>query len=293
MSFQLFFDADQHTAAEGPYARVMKTRKWIYISSTLGALVCAGHYRPAGSLKVTLDSFLIPTNTLAFGLFLSLFYMLAQYVILALQLKVVYSDVLDERFTNQRTERLNEATQKLARAAEERASWISQRNLTRKQQLIAVEDEARTRLYRSQSLMVDAGHEPKFSYSELRSAFPSFPDEQIRKLAEEPYQYTILQGLSSTLHQEYERATQERMDIEIEPPPYDDPIYKSLDDAVRVAEQGLAMVSGIKAYQSPIYRKRERHIDYMRVFIPMGSAALILALLALKFSGPVLGSVFG
>ena len=83
------------------------------------------------------------------------------------------------------------------------------------------------------------------------------------------------------------------MDVDTDPPPLDDPAYKGFDDAVTVAQEGLAKISGVQAYLSPVYRARERLIDYLRIVPPLFTGSLIFFALIWNYSVPVAQNVFG
>ena len=82
---QVIFGDDEHTAADGPYARLMKTRKWLYIVAVAELAIANGLYNEkatADLLKVAS----IPTSALESALLFGLSYMLLQYAFLTWQL---------------------------------------------------------------------------------------------------------------------------------------------------------------------------------------------------------------
>ena len=106
---QVIFGDDEHTAAEGPYVRVLKTRKWLYLISLASVAVGSSLYDPKAT-KDLLKIVSLPTHTLEIALALGIFYLGLQYLLLVGQLISTYDIVLDERLTFRRAEELASAT---------------------------------------------------------------------------------------------------------------------------------------------------------------------------------------
>ncbi len=97
---QIFFGDDEHTAAEGPYVRMLKARKWLYISSALAVLhsfrlidlkslkKLSGGLIPASDKDLWLATWVIGSGLL---------YLIVQYVLICFQLGAAYHRVLDIR----------------------------------------------------------------------------------------------------------------------------------------------------------------------------------------------------
>ncbi|MDP1599004.1 hypothetical protein [Phenylobacterium sp.] len=114
---QVLTGEDEHTAAEGPYARLLKTRKWLLIASAGAVLVHYKLYDPTAA-NALLRVISVPIWLLHTGLIFGLAYMLAQYLLLALQLRATYDIVLSERFADRRNENLNAAEKRVTDAQE-------------------------------------------------------------------------------------------------------------------------------------------------------------------------------
>lgn len=105
---QVIFGDDEHTATEGPYSRVMKTRKWLYFGALALMAVESGLYdenAAAASFKF-ID---VPASTLSLTFTIGLIYLIIQYSLLLFQLITTYDITLSERFTYRRAEELQAA----------------------------------------------------------------------------------------------------------------------------------------------------------------------------------------
>jgi hypothetical protein len=109
---QIIFGDDEHTAADGPYVRLMKTRKWLYLSSA-AAIVFANGLYDAPAAKALLKVISAPTWVLAPALFLGLAYLTAQYALLLLQLTSIYDLVVSDRLQTRRVEGLSDARERI------------------------------------------------------------------------------------------------------------------------------------------------------------------------------------
>ncbi|NWE54093.1 hypothetical protein [Brevundimonas sp. P7753] len=115
MSIVAAFGDDDHTAADGPYSRVMKVRKWLYIFGACAFLLSFDLY-DAEALKslvriITLPSWLL-IQTVASGVV----YLLFQYLLLCAQLWRTYDIVLGERLAYRRADELARAANLAAEA---------------------------------------------------------------------------------------------------------------------------------------------------------------------------------
>ncbi|HYE46208.1 MAG TPA: hypothetical protein VEA44_10600 [Caulobacter sp.] len=97
-----YFGDDEGTAAEGPYKRLLKLRKWLYFSSALAGFNAAGLLQPKavgpllkGLIAVTPE---IATTAILAGLSLTTI----QYAALLLQLRGTYDIVLEDRIASKR-----------------------------------------------------------------------------------------------------------------------------------------------------------------------------------------------
>lgn len=108
LSFAGLAGDDEHTAIEGPYARLMKTRKWLVISSVLAALVVLRVYDPVAT-KALIRITEIPDWLFANAVLGGLAYLAIQYGLLLYQLWITYDLTLSERLKFRRADDLAKA----------------------------------------------------------------------------------------------------------------------------------------------------------------------------------------
>ncbi len=132
---QGFFGEDEHTAVDGPYTRLMKTRKWLYISSIAAILISYGFVN-SSEIKNLTKIIDVSPHLLGAGVAGGLFYLLVQYTFLSIQLFSIYDIVLVERFKFRREDELAKA----------RAKTESTRKRLRELRLLISEDERLTEL---------------------------------------------------------------------------------------------------------------------------------------------------
>lgn len=99
MPLQILFNDDEHTASEGAYARLMKTRKWVYISSVLATALSLRLY-DANAAALLFPVIKLPAHVLASGLLLGLIYMVIQFGLISFQLWRTYDLVLGSRLAD-------------------------------------------------------------------------------------------------------------------------------------------------------------------------------------------------
>lgn len=107
--FQVIAGEDEHTAVDGPYARLMKTRKWLLIASAAGAAIHLQIY-DADAFKGLIKVLALPPWLLRSSVVAGLAYMLIQYALLAGQLLTTYDLILRERFVGHHDEAIKAAT---------------------------------------------------------------------------------------------------------------------------------------------------------------------------------------
>lgn len=105
---QIIFGDDEHTAAEGPYSRVMKTRKWLYVLSSASLAVSLGLYNPKQTTEL-LKVISLPQDVVGWALSIAVLYLGVQYIFLVIQLIATYDIVLVERFKSRREDELSRA----------------------------------------------------------------------------------------------------------------------------------------------------------------------------------------
>lgn len=110
--FQIIFGDDEHTAVDGPYSRLMKTRKWLYLTSAIALILSFRLYdeEAAGDILrvVELPWWLISQAALG-----GLIYLSMQYGLLVRQLLSSYDIILAERLAFRRAEDLAKAQERL------------------------------------------------------------------------------------------------------------------------------------------------------------------------------------
>lgn len=105
---QVIFGDDEHTAADGPYTRVLKTRKWLYLTSIAGLLLAQGLYdQDAAARLISVVS--LPEDILRQAVFGATAYLSTQYAFLAVQLFTTYDIIIRERLTFRREDELASA----------------------------------------------------------------------------------------------------------------------------------------------------------------------------------------
>lgn len=120
---QVIFGDDEHTAADGPYARIMKTRKWLYLSSISALAISHGLYNEEAAFE-TLKFIRVPYFVLKPALSIGVVYLLLQYILLVLQLVATYDITLAERFTFRRADELASARERLKVSRREHAESV-------------------------------------------------------------------------------------------------------------------------------------------------------------------------
>ncbi len=115
---QIFFGDDEHTASDGAYSRLMKARKWLYISSATAIVSAHSLYRP-GALENLLKVVAVPTWLLHNAAAVGTFYLLFQYFLLLVQLASSYDISLKSRLVFRKADDAATATERLV-AAEKR-----------------------------------------------------------------------------------------------------------------------------------------------------------------------------
>lgn len=95
--FQMVFGDDEHTAADGPYSRLLRARKWIYVSTALVALQIREAVNFSAIGHVLKDVILIPNDLGEFAIVGSLGVINSQYTLLLYQLGKLYPQILQDR----------------------------------------------------------------------------------------------------------------------------------------------------------------------------------------------------
>lgn len=112
---QVIFGDDEHTAVDGPYSRLMKTRKWLYLTSIAAALVSHSYF-DTYALNTTLKIVSVSPYFIGTTLVVGLLYLSIQYALLMFQLCSIYDIVLNERFKFRREDELAAARGRVTEA---------------------------------------------------------------------------------------------------------------------------------------------------------------------------------
>jgi hypothetical protein len=121
MALQVFFGDDEHTAKDGTYSRILRARKWLYLSAAAATFLTLGLY-DSGAANGILKVVSLPQWLLAQATAAGLVYLLIQYSLLLYQLAVTYDLVLSERLAFRRADELSAATDRLKRTRDELAA---------------------------------------------------------------------------------------------------------------------------------------------------------------------------
>ena len=113
--FQVITGEDEHTAIDGPYARLMKTRKWLLIASAAGAAIHLQLY-DATAFKGLVKVLSLPPWLFRASVVAGLAYMLLQYTLLAMQLASTYDLILRERFVGHHDDAIKAAALRVSEA---------------------------------------------------------------------------------------------------------------------------------------------------------------------------------
>lgn len=286
---------DEHTAADGPYKRVMKTRKWVYISATIAILIAGGRYHEEGGNKVLLGVFSLPDFVFAAAMIAGLLYLVPLYLILVAQLRDVYSAVLDERLADQRLERLRDAIKRQLGASEELDLWMSSWRNAQLAPVLEAEETVLNRLSQAKQFIRQRSADPAFDIAEASEIWRGMTTAELQEfLSSSPEaQSRWILNHAASLEIEYQRAVEARRRVELAEPPEDDQRVRLLRNALTDANNDLQNLNNVRAYLSPGYRKKELWIDVLRVVPPALTGGGALAGLLITYAGPIKRSVFG
>lgn len=260
---QIIFGDDEHTAADGPYARLMKTRKWLYLSSAASLAVSGGLYNePAATALVKIVK--LPTSIIAPSLVIGIVYLLVQYTSLIGQLISTYDIVLTDRFTFRRSDELASARERVSEARKQLNSSVSAFRQNYTLALDVREKELLSELS-AETKSLKAMEEKRVHAEKNRSEA-----SEIAKLRHsESRQKAIRAGVTNSLRKL-------KADTLAELDPSYDPNVRLAEDALLEARQAL----DILRYQVPSERKgyklAEIIIDLIRIIPPVIIATLAL-----------------
>lgn len=111
-----YFSDDEHTATDGPYARLLKSRKWLWLSSVLA--IAAGHHRiVAVRIEDVLQGVLrIDASVIFWATFVPLVVSTIQYALILWQNVATYDLTIQARFQKRQSEAIDLATSEAASA---------------------------------------------------------------------------------------------------------------------------------------------------------------------------------
>lgn len=266
MPLQILFGDDEHTAKDGPYNRVLKTRKWLYLGAGLATLVAIGLYDEAAA-KSLLRVVALPTYVVRNFLFVGLTYLLIQYVMLVAQLVVSYDLVLRERLAFRREDDLAAGRQKVADAQRAISEYRDERPSITPAEIARATDRvdlARAKLVEIQTRLSNAPVAAPGSGVNLDGLA-----ELGAKAAITDSEAHLVSILERKEQLDAQRAEE-------------DPVKTSLLASLKVAADALSLLQREDPAQRLGYRKFEMAIDGLRVFPPAAFAASALVGLGLS-----------
>lgn len=253
---QIIFGDDEHTASDGPYARLMKTRKWLYLSSAGSYATTKGLYNEEAANSI-IKVFDFPSDLVAKALLVGTAYLSLQYIMLMIQLISTYDIVLNDRFVFRRADeigaerdRVSDLTNKHIEAISEFEKDHSLALAEKQTRLMALVDKesAECSIYEAQWLGI---HVTQHSSKDARQVRYSL----LRQRAKRALAVRKLDDL------------EERGIADLEP--IDDPRVKSAYDALLEARKSLRHLQAQVPSDRLGYRLSERIIDLARISIPI------------------------
>lgn len=251
MALQILFGDDEHTAKDGPYSRVLKTRKWIYVSAALAALIYMDLYRPDYAAEL-LGVVRLPPRLLAGTLLAGGAYLIIQYLLLLYQLWVSYDIILSDRLTFRRADELQRAQDRV-RAAYDAAAQRAQKT----------RDDFTAQLSDIQKAMGSAERELEEKELDLRKLDGIY--DSVSSLKQEQLQRRI--DLLKTVISNGAGRTEELRDALSEITFTADP---SDDSEVHAAENDLHHLRSQNPAARKGYRSMEIWVDRLRLLTPLG-----------------------
>jgi hypothetical protein len=252
---QVIFGDDEHTAADGPYVRVLKTRKWLYILSILALTISFDLYDDQAAKEI-LQFVRLPSKVMAVSVTSGLTYLSIQYVLLLMQLWTTYDIVLDERLTFRRADELAAATEQeqIARDALKNA-----KNNIVSQDIIDLQDEIQKIGKDRQALLTDI---IELTRKKRHSVYNE----------EHSYMYEIILKKRREIEILEETEIRKKTDLSV----HRSELVKSKDPEVTAATQKLEIASSTRlrlVKQVPSARAGyiaiEKLIDYARIMPPI------------------------
>lgn len=256
LSLTAAFGDDEHTATEGPYVRMLRIRKWIFLFSFVIIGVVVGMYdenaaaRAFPVLNISKDAIILSAS-------LSLFYLTIQYNSLLVQVGSTYDIILKARFEshlNAETDLLGEQLTSAMNASAEAKDALP---LTKNEQEQARLELSRLkRAQKSKQLFLENGQD--VDGSEL--------DESVLHEAENDLIniYTRIQAIEDTL-------SKQKDVLKI--------VSRHNSDIERISQK-LDAIRSSQPSTRPFYVKAESIIDATRLITPQIMSVIAFATLA-------------
>ncbi|RKE49985.1 hypothetical protein [Sphingomonas sp. PP-CC-1A-547] len=260
---QIIFGDDEHTAADGSYARVMKTRKWLYLSSAASLIISMGFY-DASSTTALVKVIKLPTSLVAPAMAYAVTYLLLQYIFLVGQLISTYDIVLNDRFIFRRADELASATERVKDNRLQLNAAIAQFNIDNRSAFESRERELTSSLTGVESQIESA--EDAIASSDVIK----FSEDQIQKLRYDIARLNAMRAVSSqNLHKLREDRAKELL-------PEHDSNVRMAQSTLEESERAFAVLQHQVPSQRRGYQLAERLIDFSRITIPALSAIAAL-----------------
>jgi len=245
MNFQLLLGDDEHTAADGAYVRVMKARKWIYVSAGIATLYYLGLLQ-LEELNAWLTFVELPNWLASQVIFAGLIYATVQYVFLTGQLTTCYDLVLTERMKFRRadaldaaSERVEDARRQIQKRESDHLSFVDQHHQVALSERDRLKDEYQRRI----------------------DQLSNVTDETLRRALTD--EVTSLRKTINEVEVELHRLSTERSRRPIDD--IDRQLREQMDDALRLRYELLREDPANRAG----YRHAEVLIDVIRVVPPL------------------------
>lgn len=249
MQISGFFGGDDHTGQDGPYSRMLKCRKWIYLSA-LGILIIShGLYDQAG-LKQLLPFLNVPREAVYASSALGGSYLVLQYLMLADQFRVSHDIIIKERFRHRKEAELD----RLNDAMRETQGTLDMTSAQRARELQSGIDAAQSRAAELEALIAEA-------YEEIRVGVDEIPLR--RAIANNQ------RGVEAARKEEHLlRARSYNLELEAD--------ISAINQKIAHLKRSLAELEKDNPSQRRGYVRNEYAIDLMRLAAPVVTFAVVL-----------------
>lgn len=260
---QIIFGDDEHTAADGTYTRVMKTRKWLYMSSAASLIVSLGFY-DASSATDLVKVVKLPTTLVAPSLAFGVTYLLIQYGFLLGQLISTYDIVLKDRFIFRRADELSSARERMVDARQKLSASIAEFRRSNDTAFNSRERELAASLQLEDDLLA-AAEKNRINLERRKS-----PDEHIALARHDEGRRKALRAVAAN------HLKKLRDDRPGELQPDHDPNVRMAELALEDCERAFLTLQRQVPSERTGYQLAERLIDFSRILPPLAFAALAL-----------------